>query len=886
MLTPLMPSPPGPSPWPQLPRPQAGGALLDGLLRSPSSAQLVVGPAGVGKTALAEQVLDGLAGREVVRVIGLPELRSVPLGAFAPALAALVVPADPGEALPRLLRRLGHTTVDHVVLVDDAPWLDDVSAGAVYQLVRAFGVPTVMTARLGEALPRPLTRLIDEGLAERHDLPGMTAAEVDQVLETRFGRHVRHADVARITDRTAGNPLYLRVLVESAIRSGGVRIADSLVEIDDGSTPSSLLDSVAERVASLDRSQRRLLHLVAIAQPIARRLVEAAVDSRPAVDRLVDQGLIIEVPGDEPGGPRLRVAHPLFAEAVRDDADRSEVAATAAMCLRASGVDADRLAAVLLLRGTRTPPTASELAWAARRVYATGDLTTSVGIAGEAEAGDLTHAERFATMLTAANAQSTLGRLDDADERFALAERLARAPEELVLLAGHRGEHLAFRRFAVAAAVAQAEIVRDRVPSHVAAPLDAHLRLWRAVLGQAHVGSSDLPAADVHPEAAVRSAMAAIMTESMNGRSDAANDAAALLASVQDRLGVLDPAAAAMLGFGEYIHLLSLGDHEKALEVAQEHRSTAGDGVGIWTSTVAEHRNYNGRLAEARQLSVLAVDQCRWRDVMGVLGLALAVHADVLAKCGEHERAVEVLRALEPDQRAEPKAALLVAECQAWLAQSSSDFDGAEEIVVRAAERAIAVGFRVVAAISLGLCIRIGRVDRAAALLQDICADLPTEFVLYTSLRDLAIALRDRRPGDVPEPAARLARAGMAPTALDAIAIALRLRPSREICRRLERLAATLAVDVDAPLVQRVEVPVLTRREHEIALAAADRERSREISARLGISVRTVDNQLQSVYRKLGVSSRDELREALAEIKTTSDTPSTPAAPTRPSRPR
>ncbi len=34
---------------------------------------------------------------------------------------------------------------------------------------------------------------------------------------------------------------------------------------------------------------------------------------------------------------------------------------------------------------------------------------------------------------------------------------------------------------------------------------------------------------------------------------------------------------------------------------------------------------------------------------------------------------------------------------------------------------------------------------------------------------------------------------------------------------------------------------------------------TREIAAKLVLSVRTVDNHLQNVYSKLGVSSRDEL---------------------------
>ena len=40
---------------------------------------------------------------------------------------------------------------------------------------------------------------------------------------------------------------------------------------------------------------------------------------------------------------------------------------------------------------------------------------------------------------------------------------------------------------------------------------------------------------------------------------------------------------------------------------------------------------------------------------------------------------------------------------------------------------------------------------------------------------------------------------------------------------------------------------------------AAAGSSSREIAAKLVLSVRTVDNHLQNVYSKLGVTSRDEL---------------------------
>ena len=55
----------------------------------------------------------------------------------------------------------------------------------------------------------------------------------------------------------------------------------------------------------------------------------------------------------------------------------------------------------------------------------------------------------------------------------------------------------------------------------------------------------------------------------------------------------------------------------------------------------------------------------------------------------------------------------------------------------------------------------------------------------------------------------------------------------------------------------------LTPRERDVATLAAQGWASKRIAAHLEVSVRTVDNLLQRVYRKLGVSRRDELAAVL-----------------------
>ncbi|WP_432641303.1 response regulator transcription factor [Arthrobacter polaris] len=57
---------------------------------------------------------------------------------------------------------------------------------------------------------------------------------------------------------------------------------------------------------------------------------------------------------------------------------------------------------------------------------------------------------------------------------------------------------------------------------------------------------------------------------------------------------------------------------------------------------------------------------------------------------------------------------------------------------------------------------------------------------------------------------------------------------------------------------------VLTLREQEIALQAAEGASNKAIASKMHISVRTVEGHLYQVYSKLQVTSRAELREILA----------------------
>jgi DNA-binding CsgD family transcriptional regulator len=56
-----------------------------------------------------------------------------------------------------------------------------------------------------------------------------------------------------------------------------------------------------------------------------------------------------------------------------------------------------------------------------------------------------------------------------------------------------------------------------------------------------------------------------------------------------------------------------------------------------------------------------------------------------------------------------------------------------------------------------------------------------------------------------------------------------------------------------------IEALPLSQAEREVVVLLASGRSTREIARARGVSPRTIDKQLASVYRKVGVSSRDEL---------------------------
>ena len=850
--------------WPHLPRQRERRDVLAGLEHRPPRLQLIVGEAGAGKTALASEVAASIPGRRVVTVTALAERAATPLAAFHDVLRDLAVSDDAEAAATELIARLGSTADRQVLLVDDLPRLDRASGEVVHRLVTGFGMPTVATARSGEPATSVLDRLDDEGLVDRHELAGLTRDEVAELLVTRFRVPVRDDDLTRLVWQTGGNPLHLRILVESAIEAGEVLHRGDRVEFTGVHEPSVLRDVVHARLATLDAESRRLLAVVSLAQPVPRAALLTARGREEVLADLAERGLLAA----DGARARWRVAHPLVSESIEAYEEFDDARAEAIRLLRAGGEPSRRYAAVELQLAAGSPVAQTELVWAAGYASASGDHRAAAALADAAVALPARRSAAFAAHLTAAVAHSLARDLDRADRLFDAAGALVETPPERAALASGLGDHLAARLEDPAAAIAQAEAVRALLTPAESVALDADLWRWRVLAGHG--------TGDADREHRLRVAITATVAAAMRGEPAAARAASEALAVPAAVLGPLSPAAAIALGLQRTVELRAGGDPEAAAAYLESARAEAGDEVGFFTVMLAAQRLHEGRLADARAAAELAVEQHRRWDGGELIAFALAVRATAAAQQGDVDDArrdldeLEVLAARDP-LAVSGAAVLQRAECEAYLLAASGSPAAAADLVLEVVAAAIGSGYRFLGALTLGAALRFGEVARTADLAESLCAGMAEHAEPCVAVRDLARALRDGALDRVGGAARRVVATGLAPVAVDGLALAARMPGPDSQRRRLQAFATAVGSEFDAPLLQSAELPALSPRELEVARAAAGRMRSREIAEQLDISVRTVENQLYSVYRKLAVGSRDELRDALVGLGLLSD---------------
>lgn len=871
--------------WPVISRTAQVDALVTALSARPARAQMLRGPSGIGKTTIAAAASHTLGerGRTIVPLIALAELQHVPLGALAPLLGSsrFADIDDVGARLQELMALVGRHAESYLIVVDDAPLLDDASAAALYQLVRVFGVPCLMTARDEHPLTGPIARLLHEDLVTVTETVGLSLDETRDLLRRRLGADPRPESLQRLYETTRGNPLFVRELVMAAERGGRVTAGPFGVEVDAARLPDHIIDTVAGRIAELGARERALAELLAVAQPWPPAATRT--DERDALDGLVAAGIVAPSGADDAG--YLQLAHPVFAEALLAGLDAEARAARrrdAADRLLALEAPELRFTALCLRDDAGDALALDDLVWASGYAHAVGDHERAVRAARRA----IDRADEDAPLATRARAHlalgaalSALGELDEADA-VAASDSALRATVQL-----RWGQHTALRRTTPRVAAERIAAVLDALDAEGRALLEPDLAKWRLMAGDtdgvpvapgpkssgaddARAGGLDdtAPGLPAGP-AALNAAIGQAMIATMSGRTTEAALAVAAGRPLAAQHADVLPFADSLLDLNAFLIDVGDGRIAEARAFAEARRlDPFADSAGLWSYALALIHLHAGRLHDAQPLAHLAIDQLRWRDFTGLLGPAIALAATVAAQLGEPAEAEALLAQLDDGHLDDVKVTLQAAEARAWLV--ADDPARAVGEIGAAVARGADLGHLLLTALTASVGIRAG----GAAALADPLAGMAaySGCTLVTTLAETAAAWRDADAGAAIKLAPRIQSMGLGALALDTLRAALTWAGGeRMLERRAQVLATELSLTVVAPRRGRDarEQTGLTEREWVIARAAARRERSREIAERLGVSVRTVDNHLASVYRKLGgVGGRAELEEELRDF--------------------
>ena len=853
--------------WPVLPRTLERDAVVSALRGPRQRSVMLRGPSGVGKTTLGAQIANVLRaeGKTIVPVVGLVELIDVPLGALAPVLtsAGHADLESVGDRVQALVRVVGENARKFVLVVDDAPLLDAVSASVLYQLVRVFGVTALLTARDSHHVTGPIARLLHENLIDIVDLEGLSLEHSQTIVQQYLGGALRPESLRSLFEASRGNPLMLRELVFAAARAGGIRVGDFGVEVSIATLPRHVLATIVDRVQQLSPAQRRLAQLISIAQPIPRAAIrEVELD---LLDWLTAEGVAEET--DYDSIPSVRLAHPLFADALVADlprAERAEIIQDAAERLTSTGEHQLRFTATVLLTSTDTPVSEPDLDWAAAYAHAAGDHAVAASLAERAQ----TTARRFSPELVLASALSALADSERSSAVFESAIGLASSDEQKAIALARWGQHVVYRLSRPADAVARVTAELPTLDARARSVLRPELAKWQLMTGDATALDDVVDPGNLDGGlAAVNAGLTAAMMATMSGHAEQAFEAISATRPLAEAFRFEAPYAGALLDLSEFLALVASAELGRASEFAAQRRlDRFADSAGVWSYALAIVRLNEGKLTQAQSLVTLAVEQLRWRDFTGLLGTAIALHATVEAQCGQTDSARLQLTEITPEHAGDAKVILQRAECEAWLLVAEEKQAEAAVVIVAAVAEGIILGHFLLSALTLSVVLRIGQARAAREQLKLLTQLSPSP--LISRIRDWGEAVAAADVSRLCELAPELASAGMAALAVDGLHDAARFAAAAgnsELERKATLAARRLAVDMDH-VIDTNGADELTEREWTIARAAAGRQRSREIGQQLGLSVRTVDNHLARIYRKLGVNGRVELEEVLAEL--------------------
>lgn len=843
---------------------------------------VIHGPAGIGKSRLALECLPRAvrAGFEAGQATASVPAAAVPLGAIAhliPPGLDLVDPVRGFAAVARALSGPGGRR-RRVLLVDDLQWLDAASAVLLRQLMDAGVVRLIGTVRSGEPVGDAVGALCGGDAVHRIDLEPFDVLATEQALQAALGGPVVRRTVEDLHEASGGNILFLRELVLGALAAGTLAHDGEIWEQSGrfGAGTRRLSEMIDARLSAAPERARPALELLALCEPVPVADVLATTDL-DTLTALEESGLVRVVTCRR--RTTVALAHPLYGEALRrripslrrtklllDQVGRTE----AAGARRAD--DTRRMAAwQLAATGTADPALLVEAAALARYAHDYAQAKTLLESLHEED-------QTTATRLALGEALFELGDPVGAEAVLAAADAGARGDQEKLSVAVVRSWNLfwgAGRTPEALALIAEADAGMAgaegrRMLRYHAASIRISDGDPSALALLDDLGDDAGDAAD--PTGWLTAAMMKSMGLTMRGRATDgvawAEQAYRAHLDIADR--ALYPHPAAQL-ISLSVVLRDVGRFTEARANGERaHSELATSATQLTRTWIAFSRGQVeltcGHPASARRWFAETVRRARSQGQIrplnpGLNGLAIAAaqRGDVAAA----EQAVERARQYPPFGLNAEFGAL----AQAWLRVARGDLGGAREVLREGAERSRAAGHVSMEVWLLTDLVRIGGASAALGRLAEVAETAQGDLV--PAVLDLARALADDDPERLLAVAQVMAGMGAdlyAAEAASAAAAAFHRvgRPRRApVAARLAEEFAALCEGARTPLSAAVAAAPLTARQRDIAALAAAGVASKDIAARLQLSVRTVENHLQNAYARLGVTTRAELADAL-----------------------
>ncbi len=859
---------------------------------------MIVGEAGVGKTAVARSVLGQLSwSAPVLKVTGGTSLRAIPFGALAPYLHTLSV-ADEENPVAILRAVMGHLTAgasmrsqrQPLIVVDDAHELDESSSALLAQLVSARRAKLLVLMRDRPTVPVEFRALSSDGLLPRFELRALDVEAVAALCTQVLGGPVLTGSVHALAMMTGGNPMFLHTLLEQGVSQGYLQQRNGVWRL---TNERPMIDL---RLADLVRSQLRsrraedvaALELIALAEPIALAALSVCVDAT-ALQRLRDDHLVAI--GEEPGQP-VSLEQPIFGDVLRAQVPvarsmeihrrvltvlEPENQSLEGFLRRVSwgldcGVppdDVTLLRAAVIANGLRDHETALRTARAVSAPGLRGRTLTEIARA-QAGRGNIPYARELVDEALRRCTDASVAK-DATLLSFGLKLRIGSSYEDLrddvnrwrslvTRLRSRDGCHL------TAADIAQAEL-----GSQV---LECQVLLLE---GRFDGVEDDLRAVLKHPDGTAETRVGSmILLSELLGSMGRSVEGSTYSAGA---LELIEAGGASLLSYRESAaarHVVLLTNSGRGAEAKKVLRAYSRShprsvvffaGWGDVVEGITALRTSRNR--EAQERFLLALEALRESDVTQVTTLLVGMAAYACALAGDSERARVLVEEFErsPERGSRTMrlgGRIFVTATEVLL----GDSPGARADLINMATAAEEDRMREVSATALRLSLLLGDTDAVEPLLTVLQgfegegADDLLAFATATKAGDTeAMVTAATAAGEHGNVAFEFAGLSLA---LQVMGEQGASRRARTIQRRVVTLGEQREGPVPRPLASvspAATTPRLTPTERAIVGLVREGHSNRDIADAKGVSVRTVEGHLYRIFAKLGVNRREDLRD-------------------------